>query len=152
MTPSRPSQPAALERLARARGAITAAGADALLVPASADFAWLTGGHARATERLLIFVLPREGDPWCLVPALESEALAAECPWLALEVWKDGEDAMARLAGGLELERRPTLLLGEGFRTGVLLALPARTACSPAAPVLAPPRATKDAAELALVG
>jgi Xaa-Pro dipeptidase len=55
---------------------------------------------------------------------------------------------MAVLAGRLVLERRPSLLLGEGFRTAPLLALAARTECRPAAPVLAPLRAVKDAAEL----
>ena len=148
MNATRPSQRPD-ERLARAREALAGAAADWLLVPASADFRWLTGGHARATERLLLLALPRDGAPWCLVPALESEALAAECPWLTLEVWQEHEDPIARLAGGLGLERRPTLLLGEGFRTGVLLALAARTTCRPAAAVLAPLRATKDAEELA---
>jgi len=149
MAPAHAREPAANERIARARVAVAAAGADALLIPASADFRWLTGAHARATERLLVLVLPRSAAPWCVVPALEAEAMAAECPWLTLEVWKDGEDPMTRLAGGLSLETRPSLLLGEGFRTGVLLELAARAACRPGAPVLAPLRATKDAAEVA---
>jgi Xaa-Pro aminopeptidase len=137
------------QRLERVRAAIARAGADWLLVPASADFRWLTGGHARATERLVLLAVPRSGAPWCLVPRLESDALAAECPWLPLEVWDEHEDPLGRLAARLDLERKPSLLLGEGFRTGVLLALAARTACRPGAPVLAPLRATKDAAELA---
>ncbi|TMQ74085.1 MAG: M24 family metallopeptidase [Candidatus Eisenbacteria bacterium] len=137
------------QRIARVREALANAGADWLLIPASADFAWLTGGHARATERLVLFALPRTGTPWGLVPKLEAEALAAECPWLELEVWEEHEDPVARLAGRIQLDRRPTLLLGEGFRTGPLLTLAARAICRPAAPVLAPLRACKDAAELA---
>ena len=137
------------ERLARVRDALAQASADWLLVPASADLRWLTGAQARSTERLVLLALPREGAPWCLVPRLESEALAAECPWLALEVWEEDEDPVTRLAARLGLDRRPALLLGEGFRTGVLLSLAALTPCRPAAPVLAPLRATKDASELA---
>jgi Xaa-Pro aminopeptidase len=129
--------------------ALARAGADWLLVPASADFRWLTGGPARATERLVLLALPREGEPWCLVPRLESDALAAESPWLRLEVWEENEDPVARLAAGLQLDRNPALLLGEGFRSGVLLTLAARTACRPAAPWLAPLRASKEASELA---
>jgi Xaa-Pro aminopeptidase len=131
------------------RDALGQAAAEWLLVPASADFRWLTGGRARATERLLLLALPRQGEPWCLVPRLESEALAAECPWLALEVWDEHQDPATRLDARIGIDRRPALLLGEGFRTGVLLSLAARTACRPAAPVLAPLRAVKDASELA---
>jgi Xaa-Pro aminopeptidase len=136
------------ERLARVREAVDRAAADWLLVPASADFRWLTGGRARATERLLLFALPRTGEPWCLVPRLEAEALHAECPWLDLGVWDEHEDPLARLAERIHLERRPELLLGEGFRTGPLLALAGRAPSRPAAPVLAPLRASKDAREL----
>jgi Xaa-Pro aminopeptidase len=142
------SAPRPDSRLARAREAIAGAAADWLLVPASADFRWLTGGRARATERLLLVALPRVGEPWCLVPRLEAEALAAECPWLDPEVWDEHEDPLARLAGRLALERRPSLLLGEGFRTGVVLALAARAPARAAAPVIAPLRACKDADEL----
>ena len=137
------------ERLARVREAVERAAADWLLIPASADFRWATGGRARSTERLLLLAVPRSGEPWCLVPRLEADALAAECPWLDLEVWDEHEDPLARLAGRILLDRRPTLLLGEGFRTGPLLALAGRSPSRPAAPVLAPLRASKDTNELA---
>ena len=136
------------ERLARVRDALAHAAADWLLVPASADFRWLTGGRARATERLLLLALPRTGEPWCLVPRLEAEALGAECPWLDLAIWDEHEDPLARLADRIHLERGPALLLGEGFRTGPLLALAGRAPSRPAAPVLSPLRATKDVEEL----
>jgi D-alanyl-D-alanine dipeptidase len=135
-------------RLARVRERVAGADAAWLLLPASADFRWLTGGRARATERLVLLAVPRSGDPWCLVPRLEAEALAAECPWLDLEVWDEHEDPLGRLARRIELERKPALLLGDGFRTGPLLTLAGRTSCRPAAPALAPLRASKDADEL----
>ena len=137
------------ERLARARDGLARAAADWLLVPASADFRWLTGARAHATERLLLFALPRSGDPWCLVPRLESEALAAECPWLSLEVWDEHENPASRLGMKVGFDRRPTLLLGEGFSVGLLLVLAAQARCEPAAPLIAPLRATKDAGEIA---
>jgi len=136
------------ERLARARDAVARAAADWLLVPASSDFRWLTGGRARATERLVVLALPRGGEPWCLVPRLEAEALGAECPWLDLEIWDEHEDPLVRLAERIRLDRGSTLLLGEGFRTGPLLSLASRATCRPAAAVLAPLRASKDAGEL----
>src|SRR5262245_50623980 len=134
-------------RLEGAREVLARERADWLLIPASADFVWLTGGHARVTERLVLFALPAAGDPFALVPRLEAEALGLECPWLALEVWEEDESPIARLARRIGDAR--ALLLGEGFRTGTLLALAARAECRPAAPVLAPLRAVKDAEEQA---
>jgi Xaa-Pro aminopeptidase len=134
-------------RLEATREVLARERADWLLIPASADFVWLTGGHARATERLVLFAMPASGEPFALVPRLESEALGVECPWLALEVWDEHEDPLARLWRRLGAAR--TLLVGEGFRTGPLLTLAARAECRPAAPLIAPLRAVKDAEEQA---
>ncbi len=135
-------------RHARVRAALAQRRADVLLVPPSADFVWLTGAVARSTERLVALVLPRDDGPFCLVPRLEAGSLAQECPWLPLEVWDEAEDPLERLARHLDLERRPTLLVGEGFRVAHLLRLLAATACRPASEVMAPLRAVKDAEEL----
>lgn len=142
MTPARSDL-----RLARTREALALDRADWLLVPASADFVWLTGARARATERLVLFALPARGEPFGLVPRLEAEALRSECPWLDLEVWDEHEDPLARL--GARVPPGASLRLGEGFRTGVLLSLAARSECKPVAPLIAPLRAVKDAEELA---
>lgn len=139
---------ARIERLERVRDALAARGADWLIVPASADFRWLTGAPARATERLVAFALPREGAPFCIVPRLESEALAQAAPWLDLEVWDEDDDPLARLGLRIGLERRPNILLGEGFRTGPLLTLAAAAACGAAGPLLAPLRAVKGVDEI----
>lgn len=145
------SAPRPGERIERVRRAVAAASGDWLLLAAGADFRWLTGAVARSTERLLAFALPRHGRPFCLVPRLESDALAAECPWLDLEVWADHEDAFAALSRRMGLLRGPAILLGEGFRTAPLLRLAAHGRCRPAQPVLAPLRATKDAFEIRLM-
>ncbi len=135
-------------RWSRARDALAEAKADWLLVPSSADFRWLTGAPTRSSERLLALALPRSGDPWCLVPALEADALAKECPRLELEPWSDGQDAFALLARRIDLERRPSLMLGEGFRVAPLLRFAGSTACRPASEILSPLRAVKDQEEL----
>src|SRR5258707_8150944 len=82
----------ARERLERVRAAVAREGADWLLVPASADFRWITGAPARSTERLLALALPRRGEAFAVVPRLEADALAHECPWLELEAWDDADD------------------------------------------------------------
>ena len=103
------------------------AGADAawLPLPASADFRWLTGGRARATERLVLLAVPERGDPWCLVPRPEAEALAAECPWLDLEVWDEHEDPLGRLRAGSSSSASPPRCSATAFCTGPLLTLAA---------------------------
>jgi Xaa-Pro aminopeptidase len=142
---------ASTERIERARRGLASNGADWLLIRPGADFRWLTGGDAHATERLLVLAIPRRGAPFCLVPRLEADALAGACPWLDLEVWADHEDAFERLAARLDLLHGPALLLGEGFRTAWLLRLAAHGRCLPATPVVAPLRAVKDAFELRLL-
>ena len=138
-------------RLERAHAMLEETRADWLLVPASGDFLWLTGAPARHSERLVAFALPRRGDPLCVVPRLEADALAEACPWLELEVWDESEDPFARLFRRLDLARGPALLIGEGLRTSTLLRLAAHARCRPAAEALGMLRAVKDAEELRLL-
>jgi Xaa-Pro aminopeptidase len=136
-------------RLERARRALEGQGAEWLVIPPSADFRWLTGAVARSTERLVAFALPRAGDPFVLVPRLEADALAAECPGLELQIWEEHEAPLERLIARLRLERRPVVLLGDGFRTATLLGIAERTPCRAATALMSGLRATKDADEIA---
>ena len=140
------------DRLEAARAALRRLGADWLLLPPSPDLVWLCGAHARSTERLVALALPREGDPFCAVPRLEAESLAAECPWLKLEVWEEHEDPFEVLVRRMDLARRPHVLVGEGLRVALLLRLAAAAPCAPASGAIAPLRAVKDAEELRLLG
>ncbi len=142
---------AAAARIERAREQLARETADWLLVPASADFLWLTGAPARVTERLVMLAIPRSGAAFVLVPHLEADALARECPWLELDVWEESEDPFERLSRRLALSRGPALLVGDGVRTAPLLRLASRARCRPGAPLLSGLRAVKDADELALL-
>ena len=122
--------------------------AEWLLLPPSPDLVWLCGAHPRSTERLVALALPRAGDPFCAVPRLEAEALAAECPWLELEVWEEHQDPFEILVRRMGLARRPSVLVGEGLRVAALLRLAAQATLAPASGALAPLRAIKDAGEL----
>ncbi|HET9327442.1 MAG TPA: Xaa-Pro peptidase family protein [Candidatus Eisenbacteria bacterium] len=135
-------------RVSRLQRAIDSQEADFMLIAPSADFFWATGAKARSTERLLALVVPRRGDPFCLVPRLESDALAHECPWLECVAWADHENPLPMLEKRLDLDRPRTLLIGEGFRVTPLLALAARATCRPSASAMAPLRAVKDPDEL----
>jgi Xaa-Pro aminopeptidase len=100
--------PAPLEilaaRLARARGATYAADLDALLLTPSPDLRYLLGIGGESHERLTCLVVPAEGDPVLVVPALERPGLdGTQVLGLGVEIaeWADGDDPYARVAGVL---------------------------------------------------
>ncbi len=90
-------------RIDRVRAASRAAGLDALLLTPGADLRYLTGYDALPLERLTCLVLPVDGPPALVVPALEQpRAAASPAAALPLEVvgWAETEDPY-RLAAHL---------------------------------------------------
>ena len=88
-------------RLTRARTLAAEAGIDALLLSPGPDLRYLTGYEAKPLERLTCLVLPVEGDPVLVVPALERPAaLASPAGSLGLEIlpWQETEDPYALVA------------------------------------------------------
>ncbi|MFJ9243607.1 M24 family metallopeptidase [Streptomyces sp. NPDC101776] len=92
------------DRLHRARQAAARAGLDALLISPGADLRYLTGYDALPLERLTCLVLPAEGDPFLLVPALEEPAArASPAGDLGIEItgWDETDDPYALVAARL---------------------------------------------------
>jgi Xaa-Pro aminopeptidase len=92
------------DRLHRAREATARAGLDALLISPGADLRYLTGYDALPLERLTCLVLPADGDPFLLVPALEEPAAqASPAGNLGIEItgWQETEDPYALVAARL---------------------------------------------------
>jgi len=86
------------DRLRRAQAEARRTGVDALLVSPGADLGYLTGYDAPPLERLTCLVLPADGDPRLVVPALEEPAaMASPVAGLGLEVvsWQETEDPYA---------------------------------------------------------
>ena len=141
-TPARP------QRLRQVQEALRFAEADWLWVPASADLLWLTGAHARETERMVLCALPAEGDAFLIAPRLEAAALATECPRFEVWAWEESEDPCAKLLARTAVSGSSRVLLGEGLGVAQVLRIAARTQCEPAARLLGPLRAVKDEDEL----
>ncbi|MFJ6198002.1 M24 family metallopeptidase [Micromonospora sp. NPDC092111] len=83
------------QRLAAAQRATAAAGLDALLLTPGSDLRYLTGYDAHAGERLTCLVVPAEGEPTLIVPALErpaAEASPAPATGVRLVDHVDGSD------------------------------------------------------------
>ena len=97
------------DRLRRAQAATSAAGLDALLVTPGADLRYLTGYDAPALERLTCLVVPAEGEPTLVVPALERPAaLASPVATLGITVldWAETDDPYRLVADLLPGARR----------------------------------------------
>ncbi|MGH3786137.1 MAG: M24 family metallopeptidase [Pseudonocardiaceae bacterium] len=88
-------------RLDRARYATQVAGLNALLVTPSPDLRYLLGLAGESHERLTCLVLPADGEPVLVVPALERPGLHGTPVLefgLQIAEWTDGEDPYALVA------------------------------------------------------
>jgi Xaa-Pro aminopeptidase len=95
------TSPDVRSRLDRAQAATRAAGIDALLVSPGPDLFYLTGYSAVPLERLTCLVLPAEGDPRLVAPALErAAAMASPLGDLGVEIvtWAETDDPYALTA------------------------------------------------------
>lgn len=139
-----------MERLHRAREHAARAGIDALLVTPGADLRYLTGYAAKPLERLTCLVLPTEGDPVLVAPALEVAAARAAGVEIEIAPWQETDDPFAlvrRIVG----DAGRVALDDEMWASRVLAlrsALPS-TEQVLAGPVLTELRMRKDPAEVA---
>jgi Xaa-Pro aminopeptidase len=144
-------------RLARTRDAVRVAGLDALLITPSPDLRYLLGVAGASHERLTCLVLPADGDPVLVMPALERPGLdGTPVLELGLEIaeWTDGQDPYALVAAVLRRSRSLVTRAGVGDAmpaAHVLALRDALPACQQklASTVLAQLRMRKDSAEIA---
>jgi Xaa-Pro aminopeptidase len=144
-------------RLVRARHATRVAGLDALLITPSPDLRYLVGVAGESHERLTCLVVPADGDPALVVPALERPRLdGTPVPGLGLEIaeWTDGADPYALVAALVRESGSPPVrvAVGDAMPAAHVLALRASLpACEQelTSTVLAPLRMRKDSAEIA---
>ncbi|HEY0402024.1 MAG TPA: Xaa-Pro peptidase family protein [Blastococcus sp.] len=153
-----------IERVHAAREIAAEAGIDLLVLTPGSDLRYLSGYHAHAMERLTALAVPRQGEPFLVVPRLEApmvDAGPAGSLGLELLAWDETDDPFALLA------RTATARLGSvptrvavGARSwaehalAVQRALPG-SALEVASPVVDRLRMVKSAAEieeLALAG
>ncbi|MGA9715406.1 MAG: Xaa-Pro peptidase family protein [Aeromicrobium sp.] len=85
-------------RWQKAQELSAARGIDALLITPGADLRYLTGYEALPLERLTCLVLPSEGDPTLVVPALERAAAVASGVDVTVASWNETDDPFALVA------------------------------------------------------
>ncbi len=90
-----------LDRVHAARDVAAATGVDLLVVTPGSDLRYLCGYDAHAMERLTALAVPRQGEPFLVVPRLEAPMVGASpAGGLGLEVlaWDETDDPFALLA------------------------------------------------------
>ena len=90
-----------VDRVHAAREFAAAAGVDLLVLTPGSDLRYLSGYAAHAMERLTALAVPRQGEPFLVVPRLEAPMVdASPAGGLGLELlaWDETDDAFALLA------------------------------------------------------
>jgi Xaa-Pro aminopeptidase len=145
-------------RLERIRARMSDLGVDALLLSHGADLPWLTGYRAMPLERLTVLVLPREGEPVLIVPALEAPRVPDAADGFSVRPWGESEDPVGIAAGLLKMATVSgsgspgTIGISDRSWAVTLLSFQEQfpgTRWLPASRVTAPLRAVKDPAEVA---
>jgi Xaa-Pro aminopeptidase len=86
-------------RLDRARGLLTDAGLDVMLLSVGADLPYLTGYEATPLERLTMLVLPRDGAATIVVPRLEAPRIETRGDAFKIMPWDETDDPVGLVAG-----------------------------------------------------
>src|SRR4051795_7615887 len=90
-----------MDRAHAARDIAAGAGLDLLVLTPGSDLRYLSGYSAHAMERLTALVVPRQGEPFLVVPRLEAPMVdASPAGGLGLELlaWDETDDAFELLA------------------------------------------------------
>lgn len=140
-----------LARIAAAREAMDASGADALLVNAGPSLRYFAGVPWTPTERLVALLIPRAGDPVIVCPAFERGSLEAVLAIPAdLRLWEEDEDPTALVADLLPADALLAVDPLLPFATAERLR--ARLRLVDGGAIIDRLRMRKSAAELALMG
>ena len=95
-----------LSRTRRVREEMAKAGIDVFFISPSSNLFYLTGSTLKGDERLLLLVLPREGEPFILANLLYKEQVKM-LPAKEFVFWKDGDDPFSLLKGEIEKRKIP---------------------------------------------
>ena len=85
------------ERCQKAQAVMAEQGLDYLFVGPGADLRYLIGTPGMDNERMMLLVVPREGEPAMIVPALEKLATSKYATFFELLDWRDDEGPESRL-------------------------------------------------------
>lgn len=141
------------DRIAKAQARMRETGIDLMVLSLGSNLKYLTGFSDEPGERLLMLLVPYEGEPLFLVPELYADQVRQTSSVQTLRVWKDGEEPQALLGeaiaslGGARGEVAVDDSMWATFLLALEKALP-KASFSGASRILAPLRMEKDPAEV----
>lgn len=86
------------ERCRLAQGAMAELDVDYLFIGPGSDLYYLIGTPGMENERMMLMVIPKNGQPAMIVPALEKLATSNYATYFDLLDWKDSDGPQGRLA------------------------------------------------------
>ena len=87
-----------VDRIARARRSMQAAGVDVLLVSVGSDLPYLCGYEAMPLERLTMLVVPRDDAATLVIPRLEAPRVTEQSGVFTMVPWNETDDPVAIVA------------------------------------------------------
>jgi Xaa-Pro dipeptidase len=99
------------ERLERLREGLALREWQAVYIASPANIRYLAGVAITPFERLAALVVPRDTEPFLVVPALEAESAGENAAGMPVFSWKDEEGPFAVLRAALEQERVQSVAL-----------------------------------------
>ena len=144
-----------LKRMNRVKEGMSKQGIDAFLVSPSSNLFYLTGYAVHGDERLLVLVLPREGEPFLLANLLYKEQVKL-LPVKDFVYWKDGEEPFGLLKKEIEKRNIPMKKAALEPEIPAFFVLPINQTFPEAtfvlgSPLTEPLRQIKDESELELI-
>lgn len=139
-------------RLERARDEMARQSVDVLLLGPSADLTYLIGFNAHHSERLNLLIVPRQGTPSLIIPALEAPLLGRAADLVSVHAWADHENPAERAAAVIQETGPRSAAVGNQLWSAFLLRIQAHLndlSWREAAPLMRELRMIKDATELA---
>jgi len=141
------------ERVAKAQLLMAELEIDLLALSPSSNMFYLSGFSDEPGERLLLFLVPQEGDPLFIAPELYEDQIRQATPFTDIRVWRDSDDPtdlLKRTVADLGLEGARVLVDDGMWATFLLMleeALP-QAEFSLASQVMAELRMRKDPHEI----
>jgi Xaa-Pro dipeptidase len=144
-----------VKRMDGVRAAMRKGGIDLFLVSPSSNLFYLSGYGVNGDERLLLLVLPAEGEPFVLANLLYKDQVEV-LPVKEFAFWKDGEDPFGLLKREIEKRNFPAGKIALEPQIPAFFSLPLaarfpRAAFTLGSPLTDPLRLYKDGGELELI-
>ncbi len=139
------------DRCKKAQTKMQETGIDYLFVSVGSDLFYLTGYSKKPSERLTLFLLPKDGEPSMVTAKFEAARLANVDQFYTVHTWNDTEDPMTILRTLVSSNKKVTIGIDDQiwgiFVLRMQSTLPEANFVS-AGPVLSQLRMTKDSHEV----